>query len=67
MTATPFAILLGGAPRKVRRAYSRRQMRLNPNYNRPEPRYERSTAYRPECETHHRVQPCIRCTHPEGS
>lgn len=58
---TPFAVLLGSAPRKVRRAYSRRQMHLNARYNGPEPRYERSSAYRPECGTHHRVLPCKRC------
>jgi hypothetical protein len=64
-TDNVFPIALGGAPRMIRRAFSRRQMRLNARYNGPEPRYERSAAYRPECETHHRIQPCSRCTVPE--
>lgn len=61
ITASAFAVLLGSAPRRVRRGYSRKHMRANARYNGPEPRYERSSAYRPECGTHHRILPCTRC------
>lgn len=60
-----FVVLLGSAPRRVRRAYSRQQMHAHARYNGPEPRYERSAAYKPECETHHRKRPCSRCPVPE--